>query len=372
MCNRPSSNVKAFFEKFDQLTEAETFFLAHKSYIDSDNVLRQIVCSLTIASSSTFISFFFSSLLYVFNNEQKEVKAAGIAASEQFYGTLIRRCSAPVTLELGGALTKKQSEAETETENAEGSVPQQDAQQQAEQQQQQRHFSQYTIEPRIVEELKITARKMASIGVTSCASTYATHRVNFVLGSLGKMNMDPIKAVTESVSAASQYVAHSHPVFAYAKTLLSVLSFERDFAEDILSHQFRTVWGQIVEPVFEQFIRTVERAERSVSSLCADNPGRIYRYGFFIVADAYDAFHSSLDKMDVITRLEVNKHSEFMDNVEASQKKQVSLLVKAVTDFLALLQLEQAPSAEGMVKQTFPRDGTVHEVTALVCISLLF
>ena len=42
--HRPAGNVKGFFDKFDGLMEAETFFLAHKSYIDADNVLRQIVC----------------------------------------------------------------------------------------------------------------------------------------------------------------------------------------------------------------------------------------------------------------------------------------------------------------------------------------
>ena len=42
--HRPAGNVKEFFDKFDRLMEAETFFLAHKSYIDADNVLRQIVC----------------------------------------------------------------------------------------------------------------------------------------------------------------------------------------------------------------------------------------------------------------------------------------------------------------------------------------
>ena len=299
--------------------------------------------------------------------EQKDVKAAAVAASEQFFGTLIRRCSVPITLELGGALLKKQQEEDSAATAANADPHPKDQQQPTLAQQQQQHFSQYIIDRKMLEDLKLTARKMASIGVTSCASVYATNRVNFVLGSLAKMNTDSIKAVTASVSAASQYAAHSHPVFAYAKTVLSVLSFERDFAEDILSHQFRTVWGEIVEAVLEQLIRTVEGAERSVSVLCADNPGRIYRYGFFIVADIYEAFRSSLDKMDVITRLEVNKHSVFLEKVEQSRKKQMSLLVKALNDFHDLTQLEQAPSANGMVKQTFPRDGTVHEITALVC-----
>ena len=52
--HRPAGNVKGFFDKFDRLMEAETFFLAHKSYIDADNVLRQIVCS-----SSSFKQAFF-------------------------------------------------------------------------------------------------------------------------------------------------------------------------------------------------------------------------------------------------------------------------------------------------------------------------
>lgn len=264
----------------------------------------------------------------------------------------MKRCSAPVALQLGGALTnKKQTE-------------------QQQQQQQQGQQQEYTIEPRMVEELRMTARKMASIGETSCAKVYATNRANFVLESLNKMDMTAMRAVTATTAAASQYVAHSHPVFAFTRTVLSMLSYERDFAEDILSHQFRTVWGQIVEPVLERLTRTVEEAERSVSALCNDDPGSVYSYGFFITADIYDAFHSSLDKLDVITRLEVNKHSDFLDKVEASRRKQATLLTKALNDFLGLLQLEQAPSAKGMVKQPFPQDGTVHQVTGLVCCFL--
>ena len=57
--HRPAGNVKGFFDKFDRLMEAETFFLAHKSYIDADNVLRQIVCS-----SSSFKQAFFLALLH--------------------------------------------------------------------------------------------------------------------------------------------------------------------------------------------------------------------------------------------------------------------------------------------------------------------
>lgn len=276
------------------------------------------------------------------------MKAAAIASSEKFFGTLMKRCSTPVALELGGALTSKK---------------QTDQPQQGQTGQQQ----EYTIEPRMMEELRMTARKMASIGVTSCATVYATNRANFVLESLNKMNTASLKAVTATTAAASQYTAHSHPIFAYTRTVLSVLSYERDFAEDILSHQFRTVWGQIVEPVLERLTRTVEEAEHSISALCNDDPGSIYSYGFFITADIYDAFHSSLDKLDVITRLEVNKHSVFLDKVEASRRKQATLLTKALNDFLGLLQLEQAPSSKGMVKQSFPQDGTVHQVTGLVC-----
>lgn len=56
--HRPAGNVKGFFDKFDGLMEAETFFLAHKSYIDADNVLRQIVCLSPLKNARTCFSPF--------------------------------------------------------------------------------------------------------------------------------------------------------------------------------------------------------------------------------------------------------------------------------------------------------------------------
>ena len=268
------------------------------------------------------------------------MKAAAIAASEQFFATLIRRCSTPVSRPLGSSLPAS---------------------------------AHSTVEPRIVEELKLTARKMASIGVTSCATTYAAQRASYVLGTLAKMNAEAaIRAVTESTASAAQYVPHSHPVFAFVEAVLGVLASERDFAEDVLSHQFRTVWGRIVEPVLDELTRVVEAAERGVAVLCGEHPSRVYSYGLFITADVYSAYHGAMDKLDAITRLEVNKCSAFLDKPAASQKKQQALLAKALADFLGILELEQVPSPSGLVKQTTPHDGTVHEVTALVCCHRTF
>ena len=124
------------------------------------------------------------------------MKASGIASSSQYFTVLIRRSSVPVVLQLEEAASDPKNPPSTPSrKGVSGPAVVSSA------------AAQYVLEPEVLEDLKLTARKLGNLGISTCATEYASHRSNFLLGTLKKL--EPVKIVASVFVSPPFSIFHS-------------------------------------------------------------------------------------------------------------------------------------------------------------------